>query len=158
MGFRVPYFNFKFNYMLVNNNESYFVWTTACRRKLLEDPDQFRRTRFELNNLPIDYEDATIKMYEHAGWHFTYLGDAEFIRNKIRSFSHAELNYDEFLNKINVDEMIERGVGFNPLDPRPFVAVTLDDYFPKTIVNNPARYQTQIVEGATKSAREIFSL
>lgn len=157
MGFRVPYFNFKFNYMLVNDNESYTVWTTACRRKLLTDVNAFRGTRFTLNSLPLDYEDDSIKMYEHAGWHFTYLGDSEFIKNKIRSFSHAELNYDELLDKIDVDAMIARGVGFNPLDSRPFIAVQLDDYFPSALINNKEKYQAGIILGATKSVRELFS-
>lgn len=157
MGFRVPYFNFKFNYMLVNNTESYTVWTTACRVKFLDNPNSFRSARFDLNGLPMNYEDNMIRMYEHAGWHFTYLGDEEFIRNKIRSFSHAELNYNEFLDKINVDEMIASGVGVNPLDPRPFIAVQLDDYFPKALINNQEKYKDMIISGATKSARELFS-
>ena len=143
--------------MLVNDNESYTVWTTACRRKLLTDVNAFRGTRFTLNSLPLDYEDDSIKMYEHAGWHFTYLGDSEFIKNKIRSFSHAELNYDELLDKIDVDAMIARGVGFNPLDSRPFIAVQLDDYFPSALINNKEKYQAGIILGATKSVRELFS-
>lgn len=157
MGFRVPYFNFKFNYMLVNNSESYTVWTTACRFKVLDNPNSFRSARFDLSGLPMNYEDDAIRMYEHAGWHFTYLGDSEFIKNKIRSFSHAELNYDEFLDKINVDKMIADGVGFNPLDSRPFVAVQLDDYFPQALINNQEKYKDMIISGATKSARELFS-
>lgn len=155
MGFRIPYFNFKYNYMLVNNNESYCVWTTACRRKFLEEPDSFRGQRFNLNNLPYGFDDGAVKMYEHAGWHFTYLGDSEFIKNKIRSFAHSELNYDEFLDKINVDDMINRGVGFNPLDPRPFVAVQLDDYFPKSLTQE--KYQQGIILGATKSAGDFLA-
>lgn len=157
MGFRVPYFNFKLNYMLVNNVESYHVWSVACRRKYLEAPDAFRGTRFNLTQLPMNYEDDTIRMYEHAGWHFTYLGDTEFVKNKIRSFAHTELNNDQVLNNIDVDTMIARGVGFNPLDPRPFTPVAVDDYFPKTIVDNLEQYKDRIIPGVTKSARELFS-
>jgi hypothetical protein len=157
MGFRVPYFNFKFNYMLINDPESYSVWTTACRFKVLHSPNSFRSSRFDLNGLPMNYKDEYIQMYEHAGWHFTYLGDKEFIRNKIRSFSHAELNYDDFLDKIDVDDMMARGVGFNPTDPRRFIAVTLDDYFPQTLINDTEKYATMIASGATKSARKLFS-
>jgi len=157
MGFRMPYFNFKLNYMLVNNNESYHVWTVACRRKFLEAPDAFRGTRFNLTQLPMNYEDDTIRMYEHAGWHFTYLGDTEFVKNKIRSFAHTELNNDQVLSNIDVDAMIARGVGFNPQDPRPFTPVAVDDYFPRTVVDNLAQYQDKIISGVTKSARELFS-
>ena len=157
MGFRVPYFNFKLNYLLVNNVESYHVWSVACKRKYLEAPDAFRGTRFNLTQLPLDYEDETIRMYEHAGWHFTYLGDDEFIRNKIKSFAHTELNNDDVLSKINVEDMIKRGVGFNPLDSRPFIQVAVDDYFPKTVVDNIEKYQDRILPGPAKSARALFS-
>lgn len=157
MGFRMPYFNFKFNYMLVNNWESYHVWTVACRRKFLEEPDAFRGTRFDLTQLPLDYEDDTIRMYEHAGWHFTYLGDTEFVKNKIRSFAHTELNNNEILDNIDVDTMIEKGIGHNPKDTRPFVQVAVDDYFPKALVNNLEKYQDRILPGEAKSVRELFS-
>ena len=157
MGFRTPYFNFKLNYLLVNNVESYHVWSVACKRKYLEAPDAFRGTRFNLTQLPLDYEDETIRMYEHAGWHFTYLGDDEFIRNKIKSFAHTELNNDDVLSKINVEDMIKRGVGFNPLDLRPFIQVAVDDYFPKTVVDNIEKYQDRILSGPAKSARALFS-
>lgn len=154
MGFRVPYFNFKLNYMLHNNVEAYHVWTVACRRKFLEEPDAFRGTRFQLTALPLNYEDDTIRMYEHAGWHFTYLGDTEFVRNKIRSFAHTELNNNRVLNAIDVEAMMDRGVGFNPQDPRPFVKVALDEYFPRTVLDNLDCYSQYIVTGAEQSARE----
>ena len=156
MGFRTPYFNFKFNYMLVDNSESYCVWITACKRKFLEKPEDFRAQRFQLTTLPMDYEDDSIKMYEHAGWHFTYLGDDEFVKNKIRSFAHTELNYEELLAKIDVQDMIARGVGFNPLDSRPFVQVAVDEYFPKTILDNSEKYQDKILSGTAKSACEYL--
>lgn len=157
MGFRMPYFNFKFNYMLVNNQESYYVWTTGCRRKFLEEPDAFRSTRFGLHNLGLNYEDADVKLYEHAGWHFTYQGSNATIRDKIQNFAHTELNREDVLEKIDVDAMIAKGVGFNPEDPRPFIAVKLDDYFPRTIYNNLERYADKIITTATKSAHELFS-
>jgi len=157
MGFRVPYFNFKLNYMLVNNPESYHVWTVACRRKYLEAPDAFRGTRFQLTQLPINYEDDTIRMYEHAGWHFTYLGDTDFVKNKIRSFAHTELNVPSVLDNIDVDAMIEKGIGHNPRDSRPFVRVKVDEYFPRTVVNNLDKYKDRILPGDAKRIPELFS-
>jgi hypothetical protein len=146
MAFRTPYFNFKLNYMLINNQESYCVWIVACRRKMLTHPDAFRGTRFQLNTLPWGYEDDDLRMYEHAGWHFTYLGDTEFVKNKIRSFAHTELNNDQVLNNIDVEAMMKRGVGFNPQDPRPFVPVKLDDYFPRTLLENRDCYSQYLID------------
>ena len=158
MGFRTPYFNFKFNYMLQKcpRGEEYCVWVVACKRKFLEQPDAFRGTRWQLNQLPRAYEDDTIRMYEHAGWHFTYLGDTEFIKNKIRSFAHTELNNDQILSNIDVDAMMKRGVGFNPADPRPFVPVALDSYMPEYILQNTEKYSKYIVVGEFNTARDFL--
>ena len=155
-GFRTPYFNFKFNYMLVDNHESYCVWITAGRKKYIGQPETFRSQRFHLTNLAYEYDDGQVKMYEHAGWHFTYLGDTEWIRIKLKSFAHTELNKEEILAKVNVEEMIERGVGFNPLDERPFVKVALDDYFPVTILENQEKYSDYIISGDLDSINEYF--
>jgi hypothetical protein len=128
----------------------------ACRKKFLEQPDAFRNTRFHLTSLPYNYEDDTIRMYEHAGWHFTYLGDDEFVKNKIRSFAHTELNNDQVLDNIDVSAMIKRGVGFNPRDPRPFVQIATDEYLPKTITQNLDHYQQFLLSGAAESARQYL--
>lgn len=146
--FRTPYFNFKFNYMLVDNHESYCVWITAGRKKFIDKPEDFRARRFYINDhTPYEYEDEKFKMYEHAGWHFTYLGDTEWVKTKLKSFAHTELNKPEILEKIDVTEMMNKGVGFNPLDNRPFVKVALDDYFPKAITDNKEKYKDFIIEG-----------
>ena len=39
----------------------------------------------ELPNIPI---------IKNGGWHFSYFGDVEFIKNKLRNFTHEELNND----------------------------------------------------------------
>jgi hypothetical protein len=155
-GFRTPYFNFKFNYMLTDNNESYCVWITAGRKKYIGNPETFRAQRFHLTNLAYEYDDGQVKMYEHAGWHFTYMGDTEWIRTKLKSFAHTELNREDVLAQVNVDDMIERGVGFNPLDSRPFVKVALGDYFPKTILENQDKYKEYIITGDLDSIDEYF--
>jgi beta-1,4-mannosyl-glycoprotein beta-1,4-N-acetylglucosaminyltransferase len=38
------------------------------------------------------------KRIKKAGWHFSYLGGIEKIKEKIRSFAHTEFNKEEFLN------------------------------------------------------------
>jgi hypothetical protein len=146
-GFRTPYFNFKFNYMLVDDHESYCVWVTAGRYRNIGKPENFRTRRFQLSNLPYEHDDGKTKIYEHAGWHFTYLGDTEWIKTKLRSFSHTELNCDDVLSHIDVDDMMNRGVGFNPLDSRPFVKIAMDQYFPQFILDNKSRFQNYILSG-----------
>jgi hypothetical protein len=84
------------------------------------------------------------------------MGDTEWIKAKLKSFAHTELNKEEVLAKINVEDMMNRGVGFNPLDSRPFVKVALDEYFPKTILENKEKYKNYIVEGDLYSINEYM--
>lgn len=66
----------------------------------------------------------TYKMYENSpqtirmtsgqiiyngGWHFSYFGDANFIKNKINNFSHQEYNSDEFTNQEHIETVIKSG-------------------------------------------------
>lgn len=155
VGFRMPYFNFKLNYMLQQDKETYHVWTVGCKKKNLNvSPENFRNKRFAFQSLAYGFDNGTIKVYEHAGWHFTYLGNTEWVKDKIRSFAHSELNKQEVLDKIDVDAMMQRGVGFNPLNPLPFIKVKVDQYFPKAVAGNLIKYRDYIAEEATASARE----
>lgn len=40
------------------------------------------------------------------GWHLSYFGDASFIQNKLKEFSHQELNHIEFTDKDKINERI----------------------------------------------------
>jgi len=155
-GLRVPYFNFRFNYVLINHWESYHVWMTAGRKALIKSPEKFRSNRMQLNTLNYCSDNGKTKIYEHAGWHFTYLGDNDWIKDKLKSFAHSELNKPEILNLIDVDTMMTKGVGFNPLDSRKFTPVLLDDYFPKTLLDNNQHYSKFIVGNAQMSIKNIL--
>lgn len=45
----------------------------------------------------------------NGGWHFSYFGDPEFIKNKINNFSHQEFNIDEFTSVENIKNKIKNG-------------------------------------------------
>ena len=154
-GFRLPLFNFKYNYMLVTQ-DCYSVWNGAIKKGLLESPEDFRRQRHTLNTLGWQYRDSAVSIIEHAGWHFTYLGGDDFARNKIRSFAHADDNRPEVLNQINVEESIRQGRGIK-LDNGDYLfkPVKLDDYLPVTIINNQDTYTDKLLP-AEVSAREYL--
>lgn len=154
-GFRLPLFNFKYNYMLVTQ-DCYSVWNGAIKKGLLESPEDFRRQRHTLNTLGWQYSDSAVSIIEHAGWHFTYLGGDDFARNKIRSFAHADDNRPEVLNQINVEESIKQGRGIK-LDNGDYLfkPVKLDDYLPVTIINNQDTYTDKLLP-AEVSAREYL--
>jgi hypothetical protein len=95
-------------------------------------------------------------MLEHAGWHFTYIGDDEFIKNKIKSFAHSELNTADVLGSIDVKSSIAQQRGFNPRVAKQFVMVNLDDYFPLELRERVDQYRDYIIFGSDDSARNFL--
>lgn len=46
------------------------------------------------------------KKIQRGGWHFSYFGGIEFIKNKIRNFSHQEFNDEKYLDNTKIQEQI----------------------------------------------------
>ena len=155
-GFRMPLFNFKFNYMMCTQ-DYYSVWSGAIRRSLLNSPEDFRRMRHVLNQCPYNFGDDNVQIIEHAGWHFTYLGNEDFARSKIQSFAHDETNRPEILDQLNIADSISRGVGIiRTNEDYRFTPVALDDYFPKTVIKNIEEFKDKIITEATTTARQYL--
>ena len=52
--------------------------------------------------------------FEKGGWHLSYFGDIEFIKNKIRNFAHQEFNNEFILNDERILKQIQnKGDLFN---------------------------------------------
>ena len=154
-GLRMPIFNFKFNYMLVTS-EFYSVWGMAGRMRVMVAPEQFRRQRFEMMTLPTAYRDSAIRVMEHAGWHFTYLGNTKFAETKIKSFAHTETNTPEIIAQLDVDRSIANGDGIYFHPGYKYSPVQLNEYFPATVVNNQTQYSAYILGNADKTALDFL--
>lgn len=50
------------------------------------------------------------QLIPNGGWHFSYFGDVEFIKNKIRNFSHQEFNNSTYLNDYIIKNRIKNSV------------------------------------------------
>jgi hypothetical protein len=158
-GFRMPLFNFKYNYMMVTQ-DLYSVWSGAVRKHTLIAPEDFRRMRHALNGFPLNYNDGTVEIMEHAGWHFTYLGTEDFARSKIQSFAHDESNCPEILDQIDINDSIRRGVGIVRTDENyRFSTVAVDNYLPKTITDNIEQFEDKLILNlSATSARQHLPL
>lgn len=74
---------------------------------------------------------------EDAGWHFSFLGNAENFKLKLASYEHTENNTSE--NISNAEEKIEKGL--DPLNRgMTYRAVPIDDTYPEYIQNNQEKY------------------
>jgi hypothetical protein len=156
-GFRMPLFYFKFNYMLTTTDSVYTTWAMACRKKLLQSAEDLRRNRFSLNSFGLHYNQNGIRMMEHAGWQFSYLGDTEFAKSKIRSFAHVETNRPDVLDSLDVERSVANGDGLGPSPVERFIPVRIDSYMPKSIQKNLNKYAASIVPDAQTSVRDYIS-
>tara|TARA_B100000214_G_scaffold95735_1_gene66404 strand:- start:136 stop:993 length:858 start_codon:yes stop_codon:yes gene_type:complete len=82
-----------------------------------------------------DHENA--HKIQDAGWHFSFLGNAENFKLKLASYEHTENNTDTVTH--NAEEKIESG-----LDPlgrgQTYKAVPIDDSYPDYITRNQDKY------------------
>jgi len=74
---------------------------------------------------------------QDAGWHFSFLGNAENFKLKLASYEHTENNIESVIG--NAEEKIESG-----LDPlgrgQTYTAVPIDDSYPDYIQSNQDKY------------------
>jgi beta-1,4-mannosyl-glycoprotein beta-1,4-N-acetylglucosaminyltransferase len=73
--------------------------------------------------------------YTSGGWHFSYFGDAEYIINKIKSFSHQEYNTEEYTNPDTIKKLITDGKDLFFRNDETFTKVPLKEqtYLPNNI-------------------------
>ena len=81
----------------------------------------------------------------NAGWHFSYLGDEQTIINKIKSFSHWELDTPEVTNPEAMRERMLRGEDVWGHGKK-YDIVEIDDTYPHAIRNNMLYYKKYIKE------------
>jgi len=80
---------------------------------------------------------ANAHRIENAGWHFSFLGNAENFKLKLASYEHTENNTD--VNISNAEEKVEQGL--DPLNRgMTYTAVPIDDSYPEYIVENQEKY------------------
>ena len=74
----------------------------------------------------------------NSGWHFSYLGGTEFVKNKVSNFGHSELNTPEVQANIeknikSLSDIYGRGVSYK--------VVPLDDSYPEFFLNNLSKFK-----------------
>ena len=94
----------------------------------------------ELNWTCNDIRNAQCPAILKGGWHLSYFGDKHFIKNKINTFSHQELNTDNFTDELKIEERInnskdlyDRDVGLERIEIKDnaYLPVEYDKYLNK---------------------------
>jgi beta-1,4-mannosyl-glycoprotein beta-1,4-N-acetylglucosaminyltransferase len=78
-----------------------------------------------------------------AGWHFSYLGGAERVLTKLKSFSHSEYDTPEFANIDKINKIMAQN---KTIDGKEIKFVKIDNTFPEYIVKNKEKYKHLINE------------
>lgn len=147
----IPFFFFKFNF-LSTLNECYYPNIIIARMKIAKElgTQTIRNKRLFLADSSNEYySNYSRQTFNHAGWHFTYLGDTEHLRKKFVSYSHAIDLPQGWAERYQLEDELYDGFG-----SRYFVK--FDDYFPKTVTRNIEKYQQYIVNGDFPRVVECF--
>lgn len=153
---RIPLFYFKLNYMMYQPNQT-LIGAIGVRRKYLQTPQRIRDMGVGLMQRPWDYNDGRQCSIPHAGWHFSYFGNEDHVKNKIKSFAHQETNSEYILNQIDLNDIFKnrRGLDANNATEK-FEIVEVDEYFPNTVVNNLEKYSQFILPNAEKNVLDFL--
>ena len=148
---RLPAFLYKLNYLMVTPR-SYHVNPIAVLKKDFKDFQSLR------NNIigwafaqPWDFNSNDVCTIQHSGWHFTFFGDTKNAAEKLMSFSHTEAQH--YVNNLDVEKNIAEKIFFESNTPERFEYVEIDEYFPKTVLNNLDRWKDSIIPNASISIR-----
>ena len=96
------------------NNKYNVKWTFA---KILN----YGNYTGDPQNIRINGSGQTIK---NGGWHFSYFGDVEFIKNKLLNFAHNEFNNEFYVNDEKITKKIQNNTDL--FDRNEFIINNID--------------------------------
>lgn len=151
-GFRQSFRYFAMNYCNVQGPESAAVWSVGFTAQIARrmTPEQVRYA----------VRDGTLasRIFDEGGWHFSYLGDLDGAKRKVRSFSHQEYNNPEFLDNLDLARLVSERKDL--LGREGFVWEVLDHTtdLPEYVQRHPEKYSRYLVgrNDTLKSLRSQF--
>ena len=94
----------------------------------LNSVNQVRQNKFEHTTIP------------NGGWHFSFFGGENIIKDKIQAYSHQEFNNPHYLNSINSNMK----TNMDPFFRGQLTNVEIDETYPKYILDNIEKYKHMI--------------
>lgn len=121
----------QFYYFLNLASQNQPVWQGTRATRFRDFTSAFDLRRWEGHRVP------------NAGWHFSYMGGVDRVRQKLKAFAHQEFNRPEFLDEKHIEEALQAGrwvLG----DEHQLGFVPLDDSFPESIRSRRERFAAWI--------------
>lgn len=97
------------NRLFTLRQEMYYYNLTCKFNGVWHFPKAIDYLTYKIYGSPQTIRMTSGQIIYNGGWHFSYFGDAEFIKNKINNFSHQEYNSDEFTNQEHIETVIKNG-------------------------------------------------
>lgn len=141
--FKLLLFYMKFNNMCVEG-EVQSVWSMASRGFHIKNgllPHGVRRYRF-------NHTFPNSKMYDFAGWHFSFIGDDDFIKNKLINATFEASVTPKMINDLDINNLIASGKDILNRTNYKWLAIQLDENFPEYLVKNQEKYSNLIFKNA----------
>lgn len=117
-------------------------WSAMCNLSEASSPQTIRDVLVDTQGRllsGLDQENKDISLIENGGWHFSYLGGVEAIKEKIKAFSHDEYNSQEYLDDASILKAITEGADLFGREYH-FKYVPLDSRFPVYLLKHKERY------------------
>jgi beta-1,4-mannosyl-glycoprotein beta-1,4-N-acetylglucosaminyltransferase len=70
------------------------------------------------------------KFILNGGWHLSYFGDSQFIKNKLESFAHQEFNNKYYNNDYLIENSMKNGIQFWCNEKLNYVEIEANDDLP----------------------------
>jgi beta-1,4-mannosyl-glycoprotein beta-1,4-N-acetylglucosaminyltransferase len=119
-------FSLLFHYYFLNcQNSGESRWWKGC---IASTAKQFR----EITPQGLRDKRDHYPSISHAGWHFSFLGGAEKIRQKLLAFAHTEFNKEEYVSEKHIEEAVAKGEDILKRDGVVFKYVPLS-YYPSSL-------------------------
>ena len=149
---RHPIFIYKLNY-LMTEPMSYHVNPMAIVKKHFNGFQQLRNQMITwAYQQPYDFNTNDVCTIQHSGWHFTFFGDTKHAKTKLLNVAHTESQH--YAENLDIEKNIAAKIFFSSNTSERFEYVEIDEYFPKTVLNNLERWKNYIIPNANLSIRD----
>lgn len=151
VGLRLTYFCLRLNYLQLEGIDPNYVWSVIARGATVRQrgPQWMRNARIDLERR---FRAGTLPghavVLPHAGWHFSYMGDAAHVALKLRSFAHREFADASVLERRSVEDLLAGGHDLLDRVGYRWVLVALNDFHPAYVLANRQKFSHLIAEGA----------
>lgn len=150
--FRMALYQYRLNYQLTTPNASHTEWGMGMLGSQLKTttPQKLRNER----HLPLP---QNCKIIDHGGWHFSWQGNSEFLKNKLRNMAHQEFHNNQNLDEFtDFEKFFESKTGGNIYAGHTYEIVKIDDYFPKTLQYSQGFLSYLVLPNALKSSKDFL--